>query len=132
MPLSAVIYALPASSQTLVRDRLVAELVCVVYPSLYEGFGLPVLEALRFGTPVITGRSASLPEAGGDQAIYCDLTSTEEFEAAVNQCLVERRKRMAGGHHFEAEARRRWASAFTWQATYERIRDAALERFAAA
>lgn len=113
------------------RDRLVAEALCVVYPSLYEGFGLPILEALHFGTPVITGRSTSLPEAGGDQAIYCDLTSAVEFEAALNQCLAERKKQVATGSAPEAEARRKWASAFTWQATYERIRDAALEQLAA-
>ncbi len=43
-----------------------------VYPSFYEGFGLPVLEAMACGTPVITSNVSSLPEVGGDAAVYCD------------------------------------------------------------
>ncbi|MDZ4227652.1 MAG: glycosyltransferase, partial [Candidatus Levybacteria bacterium] len=43
-----------------------------VLPSLYEGFGLPVLEAMQYGCPVITSNISSLPEAGGDAALYVD------------------------------------------------------------
>ncbi len=43
---------------------------CLVYPSLYEGFGIPVIEAMRAGCPVITTNRASLPEVGGDAALY--------------------------------------------------------------
>lgn len=43
-----------------------------VYPSLYEGFGIPPLEAMYFGCPVIVSNSASLPEVCGDAALYCD------------------------------------------------------------
>lgn len=42
-----------------------------IYPSRYEGFGIPVLEGLHSGIPVITTFSSSLPEAGGDAALYC-------------------------------------------------------------
>jgi glycosyltransferase involved in cell wall biosynthesis len=45
---------------------------CLVYPSLYEGFGLPPLEAMSCGCPVIASRVASLPEVCGDAALYCD------------------------------------------------------------
>ena len=41
-----------------------------VYPSLYEGFGLPVLEAMQCGTPVISADNTSLPEVGGDAVVY--------------------------------------------------------------
>jgi len=44
----------------------------ILYPSLYEGFGLPVIEAMSCGTPVITSNNSSLPEVGGDAAIYVD------------------------------------------------------------
>lgn len=44
--------------------------VCFVLPSLYEGFGLPVLEAMKYGCPVVTSNVSSLPEVGGDAALY--------------------------------------------------------------
>lgn len=45
---------------------------CFVYPSLYEGFGLPPLEAMMCGCPVVVSHAASLPEVCGDAAVYCD------------------------------------------------------------
>jgi len=56
-----------------------------VYPSLYEGFGLPVLEAMACGTPVITTRVASLPEVVGDAGVLLD--AAEDIEAlAASMC----------------------------------------------
>ena len=46
--------------------------VCLVYPSLYEGFGLPPLEAMTCGCPAVVARAASLPEVCGDAVLYCD------------------------------------------------------------
>lgn len=54
-----------------------------VYPSLYEGFGLPVLEAMAGGAPVITSNVSSLPEVAGDAAILIDPRSVEELSAAM-------------------------------------------------
>ena len=54
-----------------------------VYPSLYEGFGLPVLEAMSCGTPVITSVTTSLPEVAGDAALYVDPLSDTDIESAL-------------------------------------------------
>ena len=55
----------------------------MVMPSLIEGFGLPVLEAMACGTPVVCSRAASLPEVAGDAAEYFDPTSAEDLAAAI-------------------------------------------------
>lgn len=52
---------------------------CLIMPSLYEGFGLPVLEAMKSGCPVISSREGSLPEVGGDAVLYVDAHSKESI-----------------------------------------------------
>lgn len=61
----------------------------MAYPSEFEGFGYPVLEAMRLGTPVLTGNTSSLPEAGGDAAILVDPTSVEEIAAGLEGLLTD-------------------------------------------
>lgn len=60
---------------------------CLVFPSLYEGFGLPPLEAMSVGTPVITSNAASLPEVCGDAAIYVDPMDIESIKNAMQLVL---------------------------------------------
>jgi glycosyltransferase involved in cell wall biosynthesis len=101
------------------RDVLVANAQCLVYPSRYEGFGLPVLEALKLGTPVVTGEGSSLPEAGGPFAQYVDVDSAASLSSAIHRAI--------GDNAPETVARRKaWADTFSWWKTYERIRDLAL------
>jgi glycosyltransferase involved in cell wall biosynthesis len=59
-----------------------------VYPSLYEGFGLPVLEAMDCGVPVITSNVSSLPEITGDAAVLADPCDVESLAEAM-QSLIE-------------------------------------------
>jgi glycosyltransferase involved in cell wall biosynthesis len=59
----------------------------LVYPSLYEGFGIPCLEAMACGCPVAASRVASLPEVCGDAAVYFDPGSVEEIAGAIDAVL---------------------------------------------
>lgn len=56
-----------------------------IYPSIYEGFGLPVLEAMSFGAPIITSNTTSLPEVGGDAVLYVDPTNEMELVKAFEK-----------------------------------------------
>jgi glycosyltransferase involved in cell wall biosynthesis len=62
--------------------------ICYVLPSLYEGFGLPVLEAMAYNCPVITSNVSSLPEAGGDAALYIDPKNAGDIAEKI-MSLVE-------------------------------------------
>jgi glycosyltransferase involved in cell wall biosynthesis len=62
---------------------LVRGACAVVFPSLYEGFGLPVLEAMVLGTPVITSRESSMPEIAGDAALLVDPYDADEIARAI-------------------------------------------------
>jgi glycosyltransferase involved in cell wall biosynthesis len=61
----------------------------VVFPSLYEGFGLPVLEAMLLGTPVVTSRASSLPEIAGDAALYVNPYETFEIAQAIKTITAD-------------------------------------------
>lgn len=63
--------------------------VMFVLPSLYEGFGLPVLEAMKYGCPVITSNISSLPEAGGDAALYVDPNNTDDIASKMRKLLED-------------------------------------------
>jgi glycosyltransferase involved in cell wall biosynthesis len=58
-----------------------------VYPSVFEGFGIPVLEALAVGTPVATSNISSMPEVGGEAALYFDPYNVEDIANKINLLL---------------------------------------------
>lgn len=60
-----------------------------VFPSLYEGFGLPVLEAQQLGVPVACSSAASLPEVAGQGAVFFDPTSVDDMAATIRRCLLD-------------------------------------------
>ena len=93
---------------------------CVVYPSLYEGFGLPVLEAMACGTPVVTSRGGATEEVAGDAAVLVDPLDTSAIAAGIEDALGRRDELRAKGLER--------AQAFSWDrvardtwAVYERV-----------
>lgn len=91
-----------------------------VYPSLYEGFGLPVVEAMACGTPVACARSSALPEVGGDAVLYFDPLDVEDMKEAIIAGLGPAGQELAG----RAVER---ARIFSWERTAEEIRAALAE-----
>jgi glycosyltransferase involved in cell wall biosynthesis len=85
-----------------------------VYPSLHEGFGIPVLEAMRRGTPVACSDATSLPEVAGDAALLFDPTSVDAMGAAMRRLLGDAALR----EDLAARGRRR-AEGFGWERTAE-------------
>jgi glycosyltransferase involved in cell wall biosynthesis len=89
---------------------LYSDAVCLAYPSLYEGIGLPVLEAMACGTPVLTSAISSLPEVAGDAAILVDPYDIEAIVDGLRRLLDDATLRT------ELTARGfRQAAKFTWE-----------------
>lgn len=92
-----------------VKSLLYARCKAFLFPSLCEGFGLPPLEAMRFGKPVFLSRLTSLPEVGGKYAFYWDELEPEAMAAVVKKGLDEWR---VSGSPDEV---RRWSCRFSWE-----------------
>ncbi len=88
------------------------------YPSLYEGFGLPVLEAMRAGAPVITSNVSSLPEVAGDAALLVDPLSVAAISGALAHLLADPSERA----RLRAAGLAR-AALFSWERTASELRD---------
>jgi glycosyltransferase involved in cell wall biosynthesis len=88
-------------------------------PSLYEGFGLPCLEAMAAGTPVVAADRAALPEACGGAALLADPDDPDGFASALVDAAGPERERLVA-------AGRERAATLTWQRTAEEV-DRALE-----
>ena len=91
---------------------LYAHATAVAYTSLHEGFGLPVLEAMAAGAPVLTSDRSSMPEVGGDSVLYCDPTDVESIGAGLLRLLTDPLLRM----DLIARGRER-AATFSWERT---------------
>lgn len=98
-----IIYTGKISDEQLIALYKKAE--CFVIPSLEEGFGIPVLEAMAAECPVISSMNASLPEIGGDSAVYFDPQKQEELEAKIIELLdnkkMQKQLKEKGVKHFK-------------------------------
>lgn len=83
-----------------------------LFPTLYEGFGIPILEAQRCGTPVLCSNGSSLPEVGGDGALYVDPYDVDGMAEGICRLLTDR---TLAAHL--AESGYRNAARFSWQAS---------------
>jgi glycosyltransferase involved in cell wall biosynthesis len=90
--------------------------LCLVFPSTYEGFGLPPLEAMAAGCPVVVSRAASLPEVCGEAALYCDHADPGDIAGEI--------ARLQRDPELRAELVRRGrerVGAFAWQRNAQRL-----------
>ncbi len=92
--------------------QLLSGATAFVYPSFYEGFGLPVLEAMRAGAPVITSKDPALAEVTAGAAVYVDAASQTELNAAVLRVIRDPDLQ----HRLREQGRRR-ACRFSWRST---------------
>jgi O-antigen biosynthesis alpha-1,2-mannosyltransferase len=96
---------------------LYANAEALIFVSLYEGFGLPVLEAMACGTPVLTARTGALPETAGDAALLVDPAAVDEIAAAMRRIAGDSSLRLA-----LREQGLRQAARYSWESTTAKVR----------
>lgn len=90
----------------------------LVFPSLYEGFGLPILEAMGCGTPVVTANVTAMPEVAGGAALLVDPTSVEQIARAMGQIVSDTTLRQQLRHKGLTRS-----AEFSWASTAARVRE---------
>lgn len=119
---SRVIFLTQISSNSEL-SALYSGALAYIQPSYYEGFGLPILEAMRCKTPVVCQRNSSLPEVAGDFAVYSDSLQAHDFAEAVKVILAwpenKRQQWLRQAYN--------WQTQFTWERTATQVHDVYLD-----
>lgn len=107
---------LPGYVDAETKRRLISNALCFVFPSICEGFGIPVLEAMACGCPVITADNTSLPEVGGDAAVYVNAYDAEQLAFEMEHVVLSEslRKDMIARGFVQAKK-------FSWDKTAEQV-----------
>jgi glycosyltransferase involved in cell wall biosynthesis len=106
-------------------ELLYKQAQAIVVPSLYEGFGLPLLEAMARGKVVVAAKSSSLPEVGGDAALYVhDASDPAQLAKVLEVALGDKQLRTSLGRAARARARK-----YTWDKTAAGVADVIRELF---
>ena len=98
--------------------ELVAAAYALVYPSLWEGFGIPLLEAMQSGVPVLCSQSGALPETAADAGLYFDPTQPEDIARQLSRMYIDETERAR-----LIERGRERAQMFSWQRSAEKMRE---------
>ena len=108
------------------KATLIVAAKAVIYPSLFEGFGLPVLEAMALGTPVLASCSTSIPEVLGETGYYYDPYSIESFGSAIREFFYDESTGYIEKRICSAKAR---AAQFSYDDTFNSMYSALVSEF---
>ena len=97
-------------------NRLMAGAFCLTFVHYFEGFGLPLLEAMQSDVPIISGNTTSLPEVAGNAALYVDPFTVEEIAAAMTRMTTDVALRQSLIEHGRIQRQK-----FSWEKTAEKL-----------
>ncbi len=106
------------------KNELIRTATMLIYPSLFEGYGLPVVEAMSLGVPCLTTMSSSMPEVGGDTCFYFDPFIPEGFRTAFVSALIDIQQ---NGPAIRARCKAQ-AARFSWKQSYRDLIEAVATR----
>ena len=101
-------------------NRYYNEALCLLYPSDYEGFGIPVIEAQKAGCPVVAQEYSSIPEIIGSKGLMVKHASGEQMAAAMSEIVLELKSRTVSEIIIEGIEN---AKRFSWEKTYEQVKN---------